>query len=1292
MRDAGLTKTAGRARRARTARSRVVLSLLAAALLALALSASASALSQRGHVFSEALSFGGPGSGDGQFNNPSGVAVNEATGDVYVVDSGNNRIERFNAAHEFISAWGFGVKDGEKNFEVCTSGCRAGLAGKAKGELHGAGAIAVDNSGGPSQGDVYVEAVTPFEEEVKGKEIETEYAQFDKFTATGEVEGKPEVLSQIKSFKDGIFGTVKFEEPHGITVGPDGKVWVYNEELLVGYSGDTKNKFLKIVESEASGEERNGLAVDPTAGSKGGFYVAHELEGGEAPTVIAKEHVVEEEGAEKKLEFLGVPLVEALDTNNTTGVAAESVTGNVFLDHGTSVAELDKSAEPVQSFGAEHLVSGTGLAVDRKNEAVLVADAGAGRIVGFEAEPEGAPLIDELAAAETSATASTLTALIDPHGSATEYAFRYSTGAVPVATLPCNAPCVQVPASPVAIGSGFGDVEAKLTEAHLTELSPATVYHYRVYAKNEAGGTEHLVEAGELTFKTQAEAIGESLPDGRQYQLVSPKRKNGAAIQGLTGEGGLVQAAADGSGITYVTEGAVGGTCSASEEEPEGTRAPEVTQLLSSRGASGWCTRDIDTPHNEAEGVTPGGAPEYRWFAEDLSSALVEPYGTGQFEHPKLSAEANERTPYLRHSATCAAGLEGCFQPLARPTNVPAETKYGSKIEFVAGTPDMSHLVVRSTVHLTEEEAPAGENLYEWAGGQFKLVNVLPSGKAVAGAALGFPLSNGRVLRNAISSTPEADGTRYVFTAASHLYMRDMTLGAGGETIQIDKGEEVPQAAGRCTTNPTQCEHPIFQTASTDGSVVFFTDEQRLTAGAGANAERPDLYACQVTPAGCHLTDLTPEPKAGESANVQGTVIGASEDGTAVYFVANGALNGAHSGNCRAGEGGLAKESGEDPEALTTGGVCTLFVDRFEAGPKAWAAPKPLAQLSSEDEFDWRSPILLQLTSRVSPNGAWLAFMSDRNLTSYNARDKISNRGAEEVYLYNAAADKVVCASCNPTGARPEGIFDKEFSGEGIGLLVDRPLEWTKRWLAANVPAYTKLSLNNAYYQSRYLDDQGRLYFNSAEGLVPQDKNGKEDAYQYESLGPTCTEAGPTFVESANGCVALISSGTSTKESAFIDASTTGQDAFFISSAPLVESDTDTSYDVYDATVCGSAGRPACLAPPVATPKACLTADECRPSAPGAPPSGGSVSEGPSSGEDVSGQKEVLGSKEEVKPKPVVKPLTRAQKLAKALKACKKLKSKSKRHACEVQARKKYGAKKASKKAAFHTAARRGRR
>jgi hypothetical protein len=54
-------------------------------------------------------SFGGSGEAAGQFQKPAGVAVNTATGDVYVADYGNNRIEQFNEDGAFIRAWGFGV-------------------------------------------------------------------------------------------------------------------------------------------------------------------------------------------------------------------------------------------------------------------------------------------------------------------------------------------------------------------------------------------------------------------------------------------------------------------------------------------------------------------------------------------------------------------------------------------------------------------------------------------------------------------------------------------------------------------------------------------------------------------------------------------------------------------------------------------------------------------------------------------------------------------------------------------------------------------------------------------------------------------------------------------------------------------------------------------------------------------------------------------------------------------------------------------------------------------------------
>jgi len=56
------------------------------------------------------------GSGDGQFSNLSGVAVS-SSGNVYVADTGNNRVQKFDSAGVFITSLGsFGSGDGEFNY------------------------------------------------------------------------------------------------------------------------------------------------------------------------------------------------------------------------------------------------------------------------------------------------------------------------------------------------------------------------------------------------------------------------------------------------------------------------------------------------------------------------------------------------------------------------------------------------------------------------------------------------------------------------------------------------------------------------------------------------------------------------------------------------------------------------------------------------------------------------------------------------------------------------------------------------------------------------------------------------------------------------------------------------------------------------------------------------------------------------------------------------------------------------------------------------------------------------
>jgi len=71
--------------------------LVCCAVLGVAAVACASAFAARKYI--PGVSFGSEGSGNGQFTEPVGVAVAESgSGDVYVVDKGNHRVEWFSRA------------------------------------------------------------------------------------------------------------------------------------------------------------------------------------------------------------------------------------------------------------------------------------------------------------------------------------------------------------------------------------------------------------------------------------------------------------------------------------------------------------------------------------------------------------------------------------------------------------------------------------------------------------------------------------------------------------------------------------------------------------------------------------------------------------------------------------------------------------------------------------------------------------------------------------------------------------------------------------------------------------------------------------------------------------------------------------------------------------------------------------------------------------------------------------------------------------------------------------------
>ena len=186
-------------------------------------------------------------------------------------------------------------------------------------------------------------------------------------------------------------------------------------------------------------------------------------------------------------------------------------------------------------------------------------------------------------------------------------------------------------------------------------------------------------------------------------------------------------------------------------------------------------------------------------------------------------------------------------------------------------------------------------------------------------------------------------------------------------------------------------------------------------------------------------------------------------------------------------------------------------------------------------------------TARVSADGRYLAFLSAAELGGADTRDAETGLPDTELYRYDADADSLICASCNPTGERPRG--------------------------SASIPG-AEPNGSGALYRPRVLSADGRrLFFDSSDRLAHTDVNSSPDVYQWEAQGEgSCTRPA--------GCVDLISSGRDTNGATFLDASADGDDVFFRTTESLVPRDPG-SIDVYDARAGGGLPEPhgpiACL-------------------------------------------------------------------------------------------------------------------
>ncbi len=665
------------------------------------------------------------------------------------------------------------------------------------------------------------------------------------------------------------------------------------------------------------------------------------------------------------------------------------------------------------------------------------------------AQAAGPPIVESSWVTDVTATSANLHARINPNGLPASYRFEYLTQAAWEANGFTGA-ALAPPSGAGALGAGSEPIPVT---QHLSSLAPTTAYRYRVRASN---GT--VVFGTERVLTTEVSSNVVKLPDNRAWELVSPVDKEGGAIaapESLFG-GGAFQAAADGASLTYGSAFSFAGAAG----------ALGANQYVSTRGGGGWSTQNITTPLiSGSYGDEPDGTP-YRLFSGDLSNALLSngvrcrSVGTQcPVANPPLAgsgAPVGYHNYYLRNGGGFTALLDS-----ADLATLPLSSSE-FELALAGATPDLAHLVLSScaklTANATEVPAPGGcdqakQNLYAWSGGALSLVNLLPA------QVTGTPDAELAAQSGAIS----ADGSRVYLNMpkGGDLYLREASA-----TKQLDDA----QGGGG-----------VFQGASADGSVAFFTKAEHLYR-----------YLADTDTA----TDLTP------AGGVKG-VLGTSADATYLYY--------------------------QDASGL----------QQWHEGTTSQIAAGAAATLPSDYPPDTG-------TARVSADGRSLTFLSKGELTGYENLDANTGLPDTELFLYREGAG-LICASCNPTGERPEG--------------------------SASIPGAVANGTTQIYKPRVLSADGARLFFDSADRLAFIDTDSVSDVYQWEATGRGDCVRAP-------GCVGLLSEAR-TQGASFLDASASGDDAFFLTGESSLGLDPG-SIDVYDAKVGGGlpeAGKPfVCLA------------------------------------------------------------------------------------------------------------------
>jgi NHL repeat len=430
---------------------------------------------------------------------PAGVAVNQSSNDVYVVDKGNNRVEYFTATGSYI---------GQFNGSAAPTGA-----------LSNPQWVAVDNgTSSASKGDVYVTS----EAQVAG---ETRYIVY-KFSATGAY------LGQLKETAAGSL----FGELLGVAVNSAGDLWVHDSNGAFDEFSDT-GSFLESFVNNERGPQPGGLAID----SAGIIYAV----GGEALHVLKFDAAT---GAEVGEISSGVSSL-AIDPA-TNGLFVGKAGG--FEGKAGGVEQYgpfgEPFSEPLDRFGATRLMTGaSGVGVESSTGTIYAADASNNDVDIFAPGVGEPPVVLGESATGLTSTSEKLEAKVNPNDQETTYEFEYAAEAALIGT-PAATTVAGATALP-AVG------EEQLASVNITGLQQNTPYFYRVVTTNGPRSEDGPVETfAPLTAPviTVGEAQGLTANNATLQGTVDPEGAETSYHYEYIYQGGYEAGLASGAADPYV--------------------------------------------------------------------------------------------------------------------------------------------------------------------------------------------------------------------------------------------------------------------------------------------------------------------------------------------------------------------------------------------------------------------------------------------------------------------------------------------------------------------------------------------------------------------------------------------------------------------------------------------------------------------------------------------------------------------------------------------------------------------